>query len=349
MKKCFLKHICIIIALLFVVSSFPSCSVLTRQKKYSKSYFEYFDTVSTLTVYADSKKDFERYEAEFEKLIGEYHKLLDIYNEYEGINNLFTVNNNAGLTEIKVDPRLFEAISFGVEMHGLTNGYTNIAMGSVLSIWHDTRERANGGEAVTLPSNEEINKAMLHCDIAKLNLNNEASSVYIEDAEMSLDLGAVAKGFVTEKAVALLEELGCESFLINLGGNTAGIGIKPDGNAWSAMVENPFDDGKKGYDDIISLDGKSLVTSGSYQRYFTLGGKNYSHIISVENGKPADLFASVSILAPASISGSADALSTALFCMSYEDGLALISSIDGVEALWIYSDGEIRLSEGFGG
>jgi thiamine biosynthesis lipoprotein len=182
-----------------------------------------------------------------------------------------------------------------------------------------------------------------------LILDEEKRTVFYSDPKLSLDLGAIAKGYVASVLYERFTELDVDNFLINLGGNVVSHGRKSQNEPWIIKIENPFEDKSLGYNEIIKLQDATVVTSGSYQRYFTYNEKQYSHIIDASNGYPADIFTSVSIQAPAYSSALADALSTALFCMSYEDGLSLIEKLENVEALWIFKDGSCRSTSNFGG
>ena len=308
-------------------------------------FFGYFDTVSSLKLYESDKDRLSETKDSFEQLLSDYDSLLDIYESHGDTVNLYDVNLNAGKEPITVDERLFAALEFGKEMHTLTNGECNIALGSVISLWHDAREHAKAEpQNAYIPNESDISEALLHRDIRSVILDKETLSVQITDKKLSLDLGAIAKGYVAQKASELLCQLGYDDFIINLGGNILASGKKSDGSSWSAMIENPFDDGREGYGEIIELNDRTLVTSGSYQRFYIVDGKKYSHIVSNTDGVPPEIFASVSIIAPAESSGMADALSTALFCMELERGKELITSLDGVEAIWIHSDGSVTCS-----
>ena len=335
----------------FLVAIFCS-SFLTSCKQTKKNVvetFEYFDTYSTLTVYSDIE-NFEIYQKEFFQTLDKYHKLFDIYHSYDDIINLKDINEKAAISPIKVSDELFSALEFGKEAYNLTCGKCNIAIGSLSSIWHDIREKANSSnEEIILPTEESLKSALNHIDINSLVLDSEDKTVFFNDSSLSLDFGSIAKGYVASLLYNSLLSLECESFLINLGGNTVSHGRKPDNSLWNAIVENPFDSKELGYNNIIFLNDSTLVTSGTYQRFFTYNDKNYSHIIDTENGYPSDRFTSVSVFADSSLSGEADALSTALLCMSYEDGEKLISSLDGFSALWIFNDGSYKISIGFGG
>ena len=140
-------------------------------------------------------------------------------------------------------------------------------------------------------------------------------------------------------------EQGMGHLLLSVGGNVCAVGGKLDGTPWQVGIENPQLESQKPYVGTVRLSGKSIVTSGDYQRYYTVGGKRYCHIIRPDTGMPSGYFPSVSVLAEDS--GLADALSTALFNMELEEGLALVEAWPGVEALWILEDGGIRCSSGF--
>ena len=178
---------------------------------------------------------------------------------------------------------------------------------------------------------------------------------------MSLDVGGIGKGYATENAAKQIQNEGSENFLLNLGGNVRAIGIKGDGSKWVCPVESPeYRDSQTGdqYAIVCYLDGRSLVTSGDYERYFVVDGQRYHHIIDPDTLYPAKYHRSVSILTEDS--GLADALSTALFMMPVEDGKALIQSIregssplgadfrvEDLEAMWIDADGHQEYTDGF--
>ena len=323
-----------------------SCS---KNEKQTAESFEYFDTYSTLTVYCD-EREFSEYSKEFKTTLKKYHELFDIYNSYEGITNLKSLNEQAKKAPVKISDELFNALAYSKELCALTAGKFNPALGAITSIWHKVRSSANdSNESLILPSEETVSTALLHTNPEALILNSTEKTAFFKDSELLLDLGGIAKGYVASLLSKRLIELGCESFLLNLGGNVIAQGERHDGTPWNIGIENPFDDKSLGFSEPLALSNSTLVTSGSYQRFFTYNGKVYSHIIDTETGYPSDRFSSVSVLAPSDYSGLADALSTALFCMSYEDGLSLIEKTDGVSALWVFNDGSYKASPDFGG
>lgn len=342
MKKNAISVISIILITLFLTS----CTV--SSDKYTAYSFDYFDTVTVITGYANSQEEFDKIKDEILYELKIYHQLYTIYDRYEDLNNLRTINTltNGTHDKVSVDKKIIGMLLFSKDMHEMTNGAVNIAMGSVLSIWHDYRQEGitNPKEA-KLPSKEELKAAAEHIDLKKLIINEEENSVYISDPNMKLDVGAVAKGYAVEMIAQLLESRGITGYVLNVGGNVRTVGSRADGTPWKVGIENPAQDPENPYIEILELSGQALVTSGSYQRYYTVNGKNYHHIIDPETLMPSESYVSISIVS--SSSALADALSTALFTMDYEEGLALIESISNSEALWLFSNGEVKYSSGF--
>lgn len=320
-----------------------------EKKTQFKSYsFNYFDTISTIIGYEVKGDDFGEVSQKALDLLGEYHKLFDIYNEYDNINNLCTINKlvDGEHQVVKVDRKIIDMLIMANEMHTLTGGKMNIAMGSVLSIWHDYRT-AGLDQPVNakLPPMDKLTEAAKHTDINNLIIDEENSTVYLADPQMSLDVGAFAKGYAVEMVARMLEDMGKDNYVINVGGNIRTIGTKANGDKWKTGIENPTGDYDVPYIEYIGLEDEAIVTSGSYQRYYVVNGKRYHHIIDSETLMPAKGFLSVSIIC--SDSGMGDGLSTALFCMSLEDGMALINSLDGVEAIWVTEDEVKHYSDNF--
>ncbi len=300
--------------------------------------FAFFDTVSYVYCYADdSQETFDARCKTVWETLGEYHKLFDIYYEHSGVTNLKTLNDNAGGEAMVVDEKLIDFLLYAKELYEVTGGEMNIMMGAVLRIWHDCREAGN-----RIPTDEELAEANKHTDISLLEIDKENKTVRISDPEASLDVGALGKGYATEKAAKVLEEQGAESYVLNIGGNIRIIGTKPDGSGWDTGIKNPANPST--YAMYLTISDISCVTSGNYERYYVVNGERYHHIIDKDTLMPASYFGSVCILT--ADSGLADALSTALFSMSYEDGLALVNKIGGVEVIWITNDGEIYKTDG---
>ena len=306
---------------------------------------DYFDTVISITGYEYTQEDFDAVSKEALDLLGEYHKLYTIYHRFDGLENLCTINElvDGEHRTVTVDHRIIDLLIYAKEMYTLTDGIMNIAMGSVLSLWHDYRTIGmdNPTEA-SLPPMNKLLSAAEHTDIEKMVIDEENCTVTLTDPLMKLDVGAIAKGYATERVALHLEQKGVTGYVLNVGGNVRTIGAKADGDNWTIGIENP--DGEE-YLAYLSLKGQSVVTSGSYQRFYYVDGKAYHHIIHPDTLMPAENFTSVSIVC--NNSGLGDALSTALFCLSYEQGKTLIETISDAEAMWVTKDGNTTYSSGW--
>ena len=309
----------------------------------------YFNTYSAIYSYGDESDDnIEKYALITDDILSYYHELFDIYYEYSGLNNIRTINRNAGKKPVEVDAELIDFLLYCKELYTLTGGKTNVMLGSMLKIWHDCREEAAGDfgylNPEKLPTDEELKAASEHTSIDSLVIDKEAGTVYISDPKASLDVGAIAKGYTVEIIYNRLVKEGADCVALNIGGNLRTIGLKPDGTNWVTGITNPDKASSDTLKCRIEIASTSVVTSGDYERYFIAGEKKYHHIIDPETLVPAEYFASVSIITPDS--GLADALSTALFCMTYEEGLALAQSLDNVNVIWIYTDGTVKSTTG---
>lgn len=324
-------------------SAAPVSSAQTQMNTYTNASLDAgFDTVISLRETTDSRDGFDRHFSEMTELFSKYNALFDIYNDYEGVNNIKTINDNAGIQPVKVDPVIIEMLREAKEFYDLSGGEFDVTSGALLSVWHRYREEGialnEKGEQGNLPAEEELQEAAQHKGWDSIVIDEDASTVYITDPEVSLDVGGIAKGFATEKAAQQLAKDGADHAAVNAGGNNRTIGAKVNGKPWNVGIQNPDGEGSV---ILVSVPGSmSFVTSGDYERFYTADdGQRYSHIIDPETLQPARNFRSVSIITQDS--GIADCLSTTLFTMSYEEGLALISSYKEahpditLEVIWI--------------
>ena len=311
-----------------------------------KVYYTYFDTVSYVYDYAgDSAERFDERSAEVSHILQEYHQLFDIYHEYSGVTNLCTLNKNAGGEPMEVDERLIDFLLDAREMYELTSGEMNVMLGAVLRLWHDCREAAESDPShAAIPAREQLEEAYRHTDISLLEIDEEKRTVRIADAAASIDVGAFGKGYATERAAEYLEREGARGYVLNIGGNIRCIGDRPDGSGWVTAVRNP-DSAAEDFACRLRIRDTACVTSGVYERYFTVAGTRYHHIIDRDTLFPAAYYDSLTVVTRDS--ALADALSTALFCMPQEEGEKLAETIGGVEILWIYPDGTQRCTPGF--
>lgn len=341
-----MRRIISLIAALALIVSLCSCRAAPRRQKYTAYYLDYFDTSTTIVGYEYIEEEFNRVCSKITSMLDEYHKLYTIYNTYDGLNNLYEVNRSAGAV-VEVDERIIDLLLYAKEMYYKTDGMMNVAMGSVLSIWHNYRTNAmSDPDKAKIPAFYKLAQAAQHTNIEDVIIDEENGTVHFADPELRLDVGAIAKGYAVEAIADTLEAQGVTGYILNVGGNVRTIGTRGDGTPWQVGIENPDkSDESEPYIAYLKLSGESLVTSGSYQRYYIVDGKSYHHIIDPQTLMPGEKYLSVSVLCPDS--GMADALSTALFNMDYEKGMELVESLETVEAMWVMPDGEQKYSSGF--
>jgi thiamine biosynthesis lipoprotein len=313
--------------------------------KFKTEFFDTFDTIVVFTAFAKNEAEFRRYADTVRDEMNRLHRLFDIYNSYEGVSNIKTVNDAAGVSPVKADPAILDLLEMAKEAYVETDGAVNVALGPILSIWHNYRERALSGGGQAAPNPEELRAAAVHISADDIDIDRENSTVFLRYSDMRLDVGAIAKGFAVKRAIERAIETGLRSGIINAGGNVAVIGRPLDGReTWNVGVRAPEDGKTQEIMDVVYLSDGSAVTSGNYQRYFTVGNKIYHHIIDPETLYPAERTRAVTVLHPDSAVG--DMLSTAAFILPLDEARTLIAKY-GAEAIWITPDGATMATPGY--
>ena len=262
-----------------------------------------FDTPITLNCTC-SQADFAKYTKILRKSFKDNNKRFDQYHAYKNMNNLYTLNHEAYDHPIEMDTTFINCLQLALKMQAENSQIP--------------------------PSDEQIQEALKHIDINSIQI--DGNTVRYLDSELSLDLGAIAKGYTAQLAKEALNKAGLTNGYINAGGNVVLLGEKKDGSNWKIGIQSPDSN-----DALVQYETKKatcLVTSGDYQRYFTYKKKKYSHIIDPQTGYPANYVRSVTVITKDS--DKADALSTTLFCMSVKDGKKYLSTLDyDVQAIWV--------------
>ena len=297
----------------------------------SKSGFV-LDTACTMTLYDKAPAD----------TLDKAFAILDHVNTTMTIDSkqseLINVNDAAGEHAVQVDPELYAVIKDGLHFSRLSSGAFDITVGPLVKLWGI----GTGGDSV--PPEAKIKQALSLIGYRHVVLNDADHSVFLEHRGMMIDLGGIAKGYAGDEVQAFLEKVGVHHALIDLGGNIVAMGSKPDGSPWRVGIQDP-DLARGSYIGVVSVTNKSVVSSGQYERFLTYKGKNYGHILSTTNGFPIDNgITSTTIIA---VNGTeADALSTSVFALGVQKGLALVNSLPGVEAIILTADKQVYLSNG---
>ncbi|MDE5853931.1 MAG: FAD:protein FMN transferase, partial [Ruminococcus sp.] len=299
----------------------------TSSEKHERGIFA-MDTYMNLTAYGDNA------ETALDKSSERIMELESIFSVTSENSDIWCINNSDG-NPVDVSDDAAEIISKAIEYGSLTNGSLDITIYPVLKEWGFT----TGDYKV--PDNKTIESLLGNVDYNKIILNDITVSV---PENYQIDLGSLAKGYTGDKVIAELKENGIKSAIISLGGNVQAIGLKPDGSKWKVSVRNPLSPDINMC--IIEIDGKAVITSGNYERYFTANdGKNYCHIIDPSDGFPADNgLVSVTIIGESGIM--CDALSTALFIMGNENAKDYWRKNGGFDMILVTDDGKITYTDG---
>jgi thiamine biosynthesis lipoprotein len=320
-----LKKVCLLL-ICFVFLTFTACS---QAKPLKESRF-LLDTLVEITIYDKNSQDV------MSELFDKIQAFENKFSKYAEDSEISQINNNAG-TYVNVSEDTFELIEQSLYFSEISDGLFDISIGPLVDLWGINQENPR------VPTQREIDLAKEKIGYRNISLNRENMSVSVAEG-MSLDTGAIAKGFITDRLVSVLRERKIESALLNLGGNLYLYGTKPDGSDWTIGIRDPF--GLQGdYMATVSLKDTSIVTSGIYERYFEADGKRYHHILNPKTGYPEDNeLASVSIISPSSTM--CDGLSTTCFLLGLGKGMELIESLENAEAIMITRDKKVYLSSG---
>jgi len=299
-----------------------------------RSTFFPMDTILDIVV---QTKDENKASKAMEEAKKEMDRLEQILSSTIESSEVSLINRSAGIAPVKVSSNTFEIIEMSLHYAEITRGKFDITIAPLLKLY-DWRL---GKETGLKPEQEKIDVAKELIDYKDVIIDKENSTVYLKRENMEIDLGGIAKGYIIDRAIEVLESFDVEYGYVNGGGDIRFIGSKSDGSPWRTGVNNPRGEGNIA---IISSEGKAILSSGDYERFFiTSEGERIHHIIDPHTGASADFAQSVTILADnATI---ADILSTSLFMFPVEEGINLAKSL-GVEVLVVTIDGEIVMTEG---
>ncbi|WIV13386.1 FAD:protein FMN transferase [Proteiniborus sp. MB09-C3] len=248
------------------------------------------------------------------------------------------INKNSGKSYVNVSPETYYVIEKGKYYSTLSNGMFDISVGPLVKLW------GIGNEDARVPSQSEINIALIKIDYNDILLNESDKSVMLAKENMIIDLGGIAKGYAADVIADYLKSKDIDNAIIDLGGNVLALGGNGKTDKWNIGIQNPFEPRNK-HIGILSVRDKTVVTSGVYERYFIEGGKRYHHILDPFTGYPVENpLMSVSIVADKSID--ADGLSTTVFALGLEKGTELIESLDGIEAIFVDKDKNVYITKG---
>ncbi len=313
------------ICIVFFMSSllFTGCHLVTKEP-ISKTGI-YFDTVITIDIYDSNDTSILdqcfQYCYDLEQTVSRTIETSEIYQL-----------NHANGNPVKVSDITLELIQKGIEYGDLTDGKFDITIAPLSELWDF---KNNTG---TVPKESHIIEALSHVNYK--NIVIDGNMISLSDPKAAIDLGGIAKGYMADRLKEYLKGKGVKSALINLGGNILAIGSKPEGVPFNLGIQKPFHKQGSTITSVKIIDS-SVVSSGVYERYFETDDVLYHHILNTETGFPYDNgLLGVTILSEKSVDG--DALSTSCFALGLEDGMKLIESLNGVDAIFVTVDYQLH-------
>lgn len=304
-----------------------------RTREYISEQF-LMDTLVTIRVYGH---DPEVLKTAVAAAYEEMHRIADLADRFPppgtaacNLSDVCRINAQAGIGPVRVDADTLAMLTLAQKYHDLSAGAFDVTIGPVMDLWGF----AGNNPAVPLPHN--IVKTLALVDNNLLQVNTQKQTVYLQKVGMKLDLGAVAKGYATEKALQALVRHGVRKALIDAGGNIRVLGTNARNTPWRIGIKDPRH--ADAMVAVLALEDAAAVTSGDYYRYFEVGGRRYHHILDPRSGYPASENRSVTVVSKDA--GLADVLSTALFVLKEEEALSLAEKL-GVDLFLVSAEGRI--------
>ena len=315
--------------LICAVLLLSGCSELT--KGHNQVYTDtLFDTVVRVEILDGVDEDVLK---GCENICQKYHSMFSNKIEDSEISRI----NSAGGNPVEVSDETVTLLRKAIYYGDLSNGAFDVTIAPVSNLWDFH------AETPAPPMPEAIYEAASYVDYK--NILIDGNTVRLLNPNAAIDVGGIAKGYIADILKQYLQDHGVKHAIINLGGNVLAIGSRLDGSDYNIGIQKPFDMTGEAITSV-RISNKSVVTSGTYQRYFEADGKLYHHILDPRTGYPCEnTLNSVTIITNSSLT--ADALSTTCFLLGYDKSMRLIEQLDNVDAVFITNDNKIRYSKNF--
>jgi len=298
----------------------------------AKWFSHTFETMGTQAKVEFELADEERGKKLVKAVVNEMERVNQGMSPYIETSELSLMNSEASKKPFKISRELFLLLKKSEEVSALTNGAFDVSFSS-LAYLYDYRNKQK-------PSDKEIKRLKEAINYKKIILDETNSTVFFEDARIKVDLGGIGKGHAVDKCIEILQKAGVNNGFVNAGGDSRIIGRKSD-RMWYIGIKHPRDESKLIAN--LPLENVSLSTSGDYERFFEKDGVRYHHIIDPKTGDSARAIQSATILA--NDSTTADALSTSIFILGVEKGMALVNKMPDVSAIMVNNKGKMFLSK----
>ena len=333
------KRIALVLILILLIITQTGCS--SEPDPVSDTNY-YLDTVCEITIYDMEDMSEENAQEAIDAAFDRCRVLDKTLSKTVSTSEISQINNANG-EWVEVSEDTFTLIKAGIYYSELSGGEFDITIGTVADLWDFYSDDPS------IPDSDDLAEALLHVDytVIEIEENEDGSGkVRLTDLSAQIDLGGIAKGYVGDEMAEVLKEYGVTSAVISLGGNIVTVGGKSDSTGFTIGIEEPYTDSSEVIGSVEVTD-KTVVTSGVYERQFEVDGVIYHHILSTTDGYPVDTdLDAVTLIADTGMSMDIDALSTICLIKGSDEAKALIESMDGIEAIFCYSNGDIETTSG---
>jgi thiamine biosynthesis lipoprotein len=273
----------------------------------------------------------------FEQAFDEFDRLDRLLSVWHPESDVSKLNTAAGRQPVQVAAETLDALRLGLEVGEWTGGKFDVTFGALSGLWKFDHDQDN-----RIPSPADVRARLPLVDFRAMDLDTETGTAFLRRPGMRVHLGGIGKGFAMDRAVAILRRQGVSDFLIQSGGDLYASGRRGD-RPWRAGIQDPRGPADRMFA-AISLNNETFSTSGDYERFFMKDGRRYHHILDPDEGTPARGCRSVTIVASRAVL--ADSLSTGVFVLGPQAGMALIEKLPDIEGVIVTSRNEVLVSSG---
>lgn len=259
----------------------------------------------------------------------EADRLIKLFNYYDKDSEVARINLNAGLKPVEISTETIEVFTKAIKYSELSGGLFDITINPLITLW------SKAAKEKVLPSNTRINETLSYVNYKDIKITK--NSIMLQKKGMSVNLGGIAKGYIVDKMIEKLKQLGAEKGMVNAGGDLSAFGDKN----WKVAVQHPRN--LKEVFASLYTNNRSIVTSGDYERYFELDGKRYHHILDPKTGYPGDKAVSVTIISDKATDSVV--IAKVLFLMGKEQGMEFMNSMSPTDYIFVDKEGNVLSSD----
>lgn len=294
----------------------------------------------TLTAWTHQDKDEAAAKAAFDEVFGDFARLDTLMSTWIPESDVSRINRAAGVEAVPASEEVREALATARQVSEWTGGKFDVTFGALSGLWKFDHDQDNA-----IPDMDDVRKRLPLVDYRAIHVNDAAGTVFLARKGMSIHLGGIGKGYAVDRAAGILRLRGLRDFMVQSGGDIYVSGLK-DGQPWRLGIQDPRGAANRSFAELDLSDG-TFSTSGDYERSFLKDGRRYHHILDPSTGEPARGTRSVTIVANRAVL--ADALSTGVFLLGPDAGMALIERLPDVDGVIVSDKNEVLISSGLRG